>query len=326
MVAPARHARIPAAFGERREIADHPGEKPAHPDAFALAADADAVHAVVPVAAAHQRQAVHAGCEAGIDRARAVFEQAGGLRRLRGREERIGLSRLQGLAVHERDLRVEDRGIAGGHDVMRGDVRQPQAVIDHARAHALAGWRQPPVLHIAFLELPRRRQQDMPARKIRARDAQRADILQLVAKPVGAAGLVERGACPQAASQHLVRQAAIDQQIDGTMRRFHLQGFTHAVPCLARACQQCVEVHPAITIDQCLRGRTVFALAQQEHEFRDGIGREFDTRDHGAARTFVAAGGDGIGGASDERHRSREFLAPRVAREHRAARRVPWGD
>ena len=55
-------------------------EEKGQPDAFALAALADAVHAVVPVAAAHKRQAVRAETQAVSDGPRAVVIEAGRFR------------------------------------------------------------------------------------------------------------------------------------------------------------------------------------------------------------------------------------------------------
>ena len=61
-------------LGDRREVAERLQQEPAEPDALALALLADAVHAVVPVAAEDQRQAVGAGALDGeVERARAVL-------------------------------------------------------------------------------------------------------------------------------------------------------------------------------------------------------------------------------------------------------------
>ena len=61
-------ARVAALLGERREARQRGMQEPAEPDAFALAAFADPVHAVVPVAGAHQRQAVAPSGEAVVER------------------------------------------------------------------------------------------------------------------------------------------------------------------------------------------------------------------------------------------------------------------
>src|SRR3546814_5931574 len=70
-----------------------------------------------------------------------------------------------------------------------GNEQQPQAVVGHARADALAARRQPPVLHIAFLELAPGRAQQLRAGFVGFGDAGRHHVLQLVAETVGTAGL-----------------------------------------------------------------------------------------------------------------------------------------
>ena len=49
---------------ERQEAVDDGAEEPREPHRFAAATAADAIHAVVPVAGAHQRQAVRTDREA----------------------------------------------------------------------------------------------------------------------------------------------------------------------------------------------------------------------------------------------------------------------
>ena len=71
--------RLLARVGERREGGERGVQEPAEPDALALPQFADAVHAVVPVAGADQRQAVGAERQALIERAGAMLEQSGGL-------------------------------------------------------------------------------------------------------------------------------------------------------------------------------------------------------------------------------------------------------
>src|SRR5215213_10455854 len=64
----------------RGESSEGRVQEPTEPHALALAADADTVHAVIPVACAHQRQAVLAHCKAAIDRTRAMLVDRRGLR------------------------------------------------------------------------------------------------------------------------------------------------------------------------------------------------------------------------------------------------------
>ena len=73
----------------------------------------------------------------------------------------------------------------------------------------------PPVLHIAFLELMRRTQEQMLAHQARLRMHHRHHVLQLVAKTKSAAGLVIAAARPQPAGNRLVHQPAVCQYVDG---------------------------------------------------------------------------------------------------------------
>ena len=67
----------------------------------------------------------------------------------------------------------------------------------------------------------------------RLRDHQRHHVLELVAKPVGAAGLIERRARPDAAGQRLVEQPAVEHDVHGAVGRPHLDRAEHVVPVLA---------------------------------------------------------------------------------------------
>ena len=82
---------------------------------------------------------------------------------------------------------------------MRNHIRQPNAVVGKMRAYAAAGRRMPPVLYITFEELTRRRAQNMFTGKLRRHQRDRHTVLQLIAKTVGPACLIERGTGPIAA-------------------------------------------------------------------------------------------------------------------------------
>ena len=57
------------------------------------------------------------------------------------------------FAFEKRRGLVENRSIASDVDVVQGRERQPQQVVAESRAHAGAGRRMPPVLHIPFDKL-----------------------------------------------------------------------------------------------------------------------------------------------------------------------------
>jgi hypothetical protein len=106
--APRRRAAAPG--GELRE---HVKQEERQPHALASALLADEVHAVVPVAAAHQRQAVLAKPQSAIDRADAMLvERADVVRNLR--QVVVGfLVVAQGARSQKGDALVQHAGIAG---------------------------------------------------------------------------------------------------------------------------------------------------------------------------------------------------------------------
>src|SRR5688572_30509995 len=154
-----------------------------------------------------------------IQTARAMLEKAcSGLRDVR-LEKRVVLSRIELATFEESDAFFQDRHITGRREVVDGGIRKPNAIIGDARANALSGRRQPPVLHIALQELATRGPQQMLASECGLRHYQRHSVLQLVAKPVSATRLIERRACPDATHERLIEQPTIEHQIHGAIRR-----------------------------------------------------------------------------------------------------------
>src|SRR5664280_1386444 len=187
---------LTALLGERNEISNGGVKKPTQPYAFALAAGADPVHSVVPVASTDQRQTVRSERKTTIETARAVFEKSGSLVRGHGLKKRILLIGRESHALEKRDLLVEDSHITRHRYILCGGVRQPEQVVRNARTNALARGRQPPVLNVALGKLPCGCAQQMIARQLRLRQAERHPILQLIAEAIGAAGLVKARARP----------------------------------------------------------------------------------------------------------------------------------
>src|ERR1700735_95094 len=85
--------RLTPRVGKAGEGPERHMQKPAEPHALALPAFADAVHAVVPVARAHQRQPMSAEAETGVEAASAMLEECRGLIGDGGLEECIMLAR-----------------------------------------------------------------------------------------------------------------------------------------------------------------------------------------------------------------------------------------
>ena len=111
------------------------------------------------------------GCGGARDGPPTMFEQ----RTFRGGSDRngkaLGLLFLQRFAVEEWNHLIEDRGVAGGANVMRGDEGKPEKIVTDPRPDARARLWMPPVLDIAFHELSCGRAQDVLARQAVAQHA-----------------------------------------------------------------------------------------------------------------------------------------------------------
>src|SRR6185369_10493735 len=102
-----------AALRNRHEGVEVRAQEPREPDALSLAADADPVHAVVPVARSHERKSVRSDGEAAVERAGAVLVQVAALAGVGRDEVALGLALPEGLAPEERNPLVQDRLVAG---------------------------------------------------------------------------------------------------------------------------------------------------------------------------------------------------------------------
>src|SRR5207302_1346761 len=161
------------------EISKDTNFKPGEPDALALTAQSNPVEAVVPIASSDQRESMRTRSGRARDGAAAMFEQ----RTFRGGSDGNGkalrLLFLQRFAVEEWNHLIENRGIAGGANVMRGDEGKPQKIVTDPRPDAGARLWMPPVLHVTFYELPRGRAQDMLASQVWRSVHEGHHILQL---------------------------------------------------------------------------------------------------------------------------------------------------
>ena len=135
-----------------------------------LPSSPDAIHAVVPVARAHQRQ-VRERRRQGCGRcARAQCSKTVPLS-LRNARLEIGfvLPFGESIAFEERNRLRPARSVAGGFDEVADRIGQPQQIVGNARAHAAPGGRMPPVLDVAFDELARGAAQNLLAGNFAAR-------------------------------------------------------------------------------------------------------------------------------------------------------------
>ena len=254
--------------------------------------------------------AVAAEREALVEPARAVLEQRGGFVGNGGLEEAVVLARREPRAFQERNHLVQDGGVAGRVDIMGGGVGEPRAVVGDPRAHALAGMRQPPVLNVAFDELPCRCAQQVLARHLRSGGGERHAVLKLIAEAVGAARLIEGRAGPDAAGERLIEQPAVQHDVHRPIGRLHLDRAEDIVPVPADLGQNGVEIGRAIARDQAPRVFRARGLAEKEDDLDGAVRWKLDGGPQRAAG--IKPGPDGVG----ERRRAGER---RGARERAVA-------
>ena len=200
---------IAARLGQVGEPVEAGDQEPGQPDAFALALAADPVHAVVPVAVAHQRQAVGAQYGAPIRGRGRSGRRASRIRPRRpaGRSRHPGRASGAGPSGRERARRGWPRrrspprseqatnGSQSGSSAMRVRMPRPAGGCHQCCTSPSRNWRP-------------------AARRIWARASsgrrvdQRHHVLELVAEPVRAARLVERRAPPDAAARAPGRAAS----------------------------------------------------------------------------------------------------------------------
>src|ERR1051325_1898530 len=124
----------------------------------------------------------------------------------------------------------------------------------------------PPMLDVALQELPRSGGEDMAPREFRGGIQERHRVLQLIAKSEGAARLVERGATPEPATQRLVKQPAIQQQVRRSQGSANLEDSEHRVPVSTRCLQRSLYAFTApVAADNRAHVFQGFRLAEQEN-------------------------------------------------------------
>ena len=181
---------------------------------------ADAVHAVVPVADADQRQAVRAAGDADVDgahgsarrRCRAPARRSAGRTirlRLRAAARRPGTAPRRRAAPTSPVVRTYSATTNGSHSMSSEQrLRRPRPdgschqCCTSPSTNCRAG-----------------RAQDVLARDLRRGMQQRQHVLQLIAEAVGAAGLVIAGAAPDAAGQRLIHQPPVHHRVERIVRR-----------------------------------------------------------------------------------------------------------
>ena len=228
-------------------------------------------------------------------------------------KERIAFALAKHGTFEKRNHLVENSRIARDLNIMRYGIGEPAAIVRDARANAAFGFRQPPMLHVAFDELARGGPQKMRARQIRPRHAKRHHVLQLIAEPVGAACLVETGARPDAARQRLIRQPAVQENVQRTVRSLHLYGSQSLVPLPRDRAQHGIEIRRAIFHQKRFGFRLRRRLTEKENDLGYAGGTQPDRRLQRAAG--IEPGADPVGQGRSGRQ-AEGAVQPAVAADH----------
>src|SRR5580658_2656643 len=86
------------------------------------------------------------------------------------------------------------------------------------------------MLHVTLNELAGSGPQQLLPSQLRPRDQQRHAVLELVAKAVGAAGLIKCRSRPHAADQRLIEHPAIQDDVEAAARCLDLNRAERSVP------------------------------------------------------------------------------------------------
>src|SRR4051812_18356724 len=119
---------------------------------------------------------------------------------------------------------------------------------------------------------------------------QRGAVLQLIAKSIGAAGLIESRARPYAAGDRLIEQPAVQHDVHRAVRRLDLNGPKNVVPVSRDLFLDDTQVCGAIARNQTLGVIGARGLAEKAYDLNDLVGREFKCRPHGAAGIETGTG------------------------------------
>src|SRR3990172_12720091 len=148
----------------------------------------------------------------------------------------------------------------------------------------------PPVLDVTLYELARGGPQYLRACHVSLRHGERHHVLELIAKAIGAAGLIKRRSRPDAASERLIEQPAVEHNVHSPIRCGHLNRAKNVIPVLHNRAQGFIEGSPAVARDQSprlLRGRR---LAEEKDNLSTTARAQFHRRLQGSA--WVEAGAD----------------------------------
>src|ERR1019366_6405341 len=92
-------------------------------------------------------------------------------------------------------------------------------------------------------------------------------VLQLIAKAIGAARLVERRPRPHAARKSLIQQPAVHQNVHRAGGGIYLNRTKDLVPLLENGAQNQIQVGASVALDQGKRLRPGRRLAEKKDDF-----------------------------------------------------------
>ena len=209
------------------------GEEPAQPQTFAAAV----VQPVVPVAAAHQRQAMlaEAARDAAFKRGLRVVEYAGLLPGRFRRLVSVTLRRVKERRVYIIFFKLTYIRVSGSFYIFAQRPDQPQQIVGAAGADALVAVRVrvPPVHDVALDILVTAGVEDALARINGADKQQIHAVLKLIAEADRAAALVEAAAPLKAAGDGLICAPAAEIAVERRASAAHGEAAEQRVPVAA---------------------------------------------------------------------------------------------
>src|SRR3989441_7516363 len=158
------------------------------------------------------------------ERAGAVLEQRAPRSGHAWLEIRLGLPGGEERPPEEWNDLVEEARVLGDLEIPEDHVRKPEQIVGDAGPNAATRQRVPPVLDVALDELPRGGPKHVLTREVSPGHREGHHVLKLIAKAVGAAGLIERRPRPDTTGERLVEQPAVEQYVHGPVRCRHARG------------------------------------------------------------------------------------------------------
>ena len=139
------------------------------------------------------------------------------------------------------------------------------------------------MLDIALGELARRSAQQMFSRQLRPRRNERHAVLQLIAEAIGSAGLVEPGSRPDATTQRLIKQPAVEHDVHGPNRRLDDDGAQCFLPMARDLGLNRIEIGGTVFLNQTPRFIGARRLAEEKHDLDCDPRRDLNLPAHGCA-------------------------------------------